>query len=162
MNKAINVLEPSYVYDYVISHTFICSEGGHFQLSIPEYEHLMSAALVPILPPLHPTNGYYCHCHHTIRSWADKAKNAPTKSGLKGVLRWWETHRSSEAAVGISERNLSGGGSCSGIHARLRASVNPFFIFALRVIDDGGDETTAHCEWARGTLRGSKRPAGSF
>lgn len=29
---------------------------------------------------------------------------------------------------------------------RLQASTNPFFIFAQRVIDDGGDETTAQPE----------------
>lgn len=29
---------------------------------------------------------------------------------------------------------------------RLQASINPFFIFSQRVIDDGGDETTAQPE----------------
>lgn len=55
-------------------------------------------------------------------------------------------YRSSELAGGISEQYQLGGGSCSEFLSRLQASTDPFFIFALRVIDDGGDETTAHPE----------------
>lgn len=55
--------------------------------------------------------------------------------------------RSSEVVDGISEQRCwRGGGSCHECLSRLQASVNPFFIFALRVIDDGGNETTAHPE----------------
>lgn len=55
-------------------------------------------------------------------------------------------YRSSEVACGISEQYWSGGGSCNEFLARLQASMDPFFIFAPRVINDGGDETTAHPE----------------
>lgn len=51
-----------------------------------------------------------------------------------------------EVARGIIEQYWSGGGSCNEFLSRLQASLDPFFIFALRVIDDGGDETTAHPE----------------
>lgn len=55
-------------------------------------------------------------------------------------------YRQSVVAGSISEQYWAGECSCNEILSRLQASMNPFFIFALRVIDDGGDETTAHPE----------------
>jgi len=53
-------------------------------------------------------------------------------------------YRASEAVGGKSEQCWFRGSSCN--ESRLQASMNPFFIFAQRVIDDGGDETTAQTE----------------
>lgn len=58
-------------------------------------------------------------------------------------------YRSSEAACGISEQYWSVRGSCNEFLSRLQASRDLFFIFALRVINDGVDETTAQTEYAR-------------
>lgn len=54
--------------------------------------------------------------------------------------------RPSDAGGGKSEQSWSGEGGCNKFLSRLQAGMNPFFIFAQRVIDDGGDETTAQPE----------------